>query len=216
MYYGNVHKLPINRHMAASLVSKLRKIPLMHERKRKLFLHDDVCRLPVDIQKAKRHKRSVFQPVTQTIDDASLEPLLEVYGTFRTQDADNQSDDLIAVIVGGPPPNSPLNNALQVVHKKLQAMRPLHQSPKIGTIEVAPGDVLGRTKARGAFVGQNNNNIVFTMQKKGYINRRPMSVLKGDTYFNKWPVPGIAMPQMPRVAHDEFDKIFAGLLNIII
>ena len=198
--------------MAALLVAKLRKSSLMQERKRKLFLHDDVCRLPIDIQKAKRQKRSVFQPVTQTIEDAILEPLLEVYTTFRTHDADNQSEDLIAVIVGAAPPNSPANNGLQVVHKKLHAMRPLHQSPKIGSIEVAPADVLFRSKARSAFTGQNNNNIVFTMQKKGFMNRKPMSVLKGDTYFNKWPVPGIAMPQIPRVSQDEFDKIFHGLL----
>ena len=188
----------------------------MQEKKRKLFIHDDVCRLPVDIQKAKRRRKSVFQPTTQTIEDTCLEPILEVYSAFRTQDADNQSDDLIAVIVCGAPPNSPCNNALQVVHKKMTSMRPIHQSPKIGTIEVAPGDVLGRTKARGAFQGQNNNNIVFTIQKKGYMHRRPMSVLKGDTYFNKWPVPGIATMQMPRVSQDEFDKIFAGLLNSII
>ena len=197
------------------MVAKVRKIPLMSEKKRKLFVHDDVCRLPIDLPKAKRQKKSVFQPTTQTIDENIMEPILEVYGAFRTQDADNQSDDVILVIVGGPPPNSPNNAGVLAVHSKLTAMRPVHQPPKIGTIEVAAGDVLVRTKARGAFCGQNNNNIVFTMQKKGMIHRKAMSVLKGDTYFNKWPVPGIAMSQMSRVSQDEFEKIFQGLLNSI-
>ena len=194
-------------------MNKLRKVPLMNEKKRKAFLHDDLCRLPVDVPKAKRQKKSIFGTMSQSLADEHLSPVVEVYSKFRTVDADSESEDVLAVIHGGPPANSPENKNLVVAHKKMIALTPRHQPPKIGTVEVAPTDVLIRTKSKAAFGGQNNHNIIFTKQKKGCYYRKSMVVLKGDTFFNKWPVPGTPIQQMNQITAEQFEKVWPpGLL----
>ena len=189
----------------------------MNEKKRKVFVHDDLCRLPVDMPKAKKHKKSIFQNVVPTIADTTLDPLVEVYTHFRTEDEDRSSDDVIVAILGGAPLNSPKNEGLVTIHKKLAALTPKHQAPKIGSIRVTPADVLMRTKAKIAFGGQNMHHIVFTKQKRGSLQRKPMSHLKGDTYFNDWPVPGVAMSQVPQITQEVFDRIWGpGLIMYIL
>ena len=64
----------------------------------------------------------------------------------------------------GAPPNSPVNKNVQVAHSKLTRHVPKLQPPKIGMIEARVNDILARTKARSAFGGSLQNNIIFAKQ----------------------------------------------------
>ena len=51
----------------------------------------------------------MFAPLKQTMQDTSLETVMELYNAFRTENDNKESDDAIAVIVPGALPNSPIN-----------------------------------------------------------------------------------------------------------
>ena len=71
---------------------------------------------------------------------ADLDPIKEFYAAGKTVDAD-ESEDLLMVIVPGPPPNAPTTKNLEVIHKVLKGMTPKMQSPKNGKIEIPNGYV---------------------------------------------------------------------------
>ena len=78
-----------------------------------------------------------------------------IYAAGRTQDSGSESDDLLMVIVPGPPPNVPTSKNLQLIHNKMKSIKPRLQSPKIGEIESACADVLRRSKQHAAFAGSD-------------------------------------------------------------
>ena len=196
---------------------KMQRIPVLSDKKRKLFISDDAQTRPVDWEKVKRMKKSVFHPMVFDFEaDSVLDPVFEVYHACRTEHEDGMSDDLIACIVPGPPPNSPSNKSVEACYKKLKTLVPKHQSPKIGTIVPSSQDVFRRVKARGAWQGRSDDNIMFTSQRRGLMQRKAMSFLAGgDTYFNRWPVPSIPFTQLCKCDVDTHDKLFTdGLANV--
>ena len=150
--------------------------------KRKLFLHDDLNDKATDWEKHKKGKRSVFTGTVSKLDRGDLDPLMEIYEVNK---APNDSEDVLAVVTSGPPPNSATDRNVIVAHGRLKNIQPKHQKPKIGTIEIARNDILQRVKTKNAFVGQNEHHVIFTTQSKKTSQRKCFSVLQGDSYFNK-------------------------------
>ena len=116
------------------------------------------------------------------MDREDLNPLMEIYDRNKAPD---DSEDVVAVVTSGPPPNPATDRNVIVAHARLKALQPQHQKPKIGTIEIARNDILQRTRAKKAFIGQNEHRIIFTTQSKKTQQRKSFSVLHGDSYFNK-------------------------------
>ena len=97
-----------------------------------------------------------------------------------------------------------------VVFKRLKTLVPKHQTPVICNIEVLQADVLRRGRCRGAFQAKNDDNMIITAQLKTSpaFQRKPMKVLKGDTYFNKWPVTSISLTKLVRCNFAVHEKLF--------
>lgn len=60
-------------------LKKLQKLPIMSEKKRKLFLYDDTSSKPQNWERIKRRRQSALVPVTSVFEDDSIEPLLEAF-----------------------------------------------------------------------------------------------------------------------------------------
>ena len=166
----------------AKLKRKLMNINLLADKRRKVFVHDELCAKPLDWDHLGKNHKSMFTPLKQTMADETLDVLVEVYSAFRTEDDTKTSDDTIVVIMPGAPPNSPVNKNVQTTYAKMGKVAPKLQPPKIGVIEVRHGDILARTKSRVAFQGSYQNNIMFTRQKKGPYTRMNMANLGGDNF----------------------------------
>jgi len=50
-----------------SLKRKLHSVPLMKEKRRKIFVHDEMCARGVDVQQCRTQKKSIFTPLKQTM-----------------------------------------------------------------------------------------------------------------------------------------------------
>ena len=194
------------------LKRKAAGLPLLKEKKRKLFLHDDCVASQVNWDKIKRRKMSMFSFMNRSMTADDLDPIKELYVAGKTAGADGQeSDDLLMVIVPGPPPNAPGRKNIETVYKVMKGMTPKMQTPKIGKIEIACADILRRTKQHAAFTGSNENHIMFTMQKKGSMHKAAMAHLQGgDVFFNRWPVPSIPWPQLMKVTQAVHEKMFGS------
>ena len=191
------------------LKRKFSLIQLSKEKKRKLFIHDESVAMQIDWDKVKRRKMSMFSHVNRAMAPSDIEPIMELYAVGKTAGEDGESDDLLMVIVPGPPPNAPSSKNLETVHKKLKGVVPRMQPPKIGKVEMSSADILRRAKNRGVFTGLIEDHIVFTMQKKGPMHKEQMNHLQGgDIFFNKWPIPSIAWPQLMKVSKVVHDKMF--------
>ena len=87
-----------------------------------------------------------------------------------------------------------------------KAVRPRLREPTHAIIEIAPSDVLQRTKSKGAFCGRNEFNMMFASSSK--IPRRVFSRLTGDPFFNRWPIKAIPFGQLVRCTTSTLDKMF--------
>ena len=68
-----------------------------------------------------------------------LDPIKELYVAGKTDGADGgEGDDLLMVIVPGPPPNAPNRKNLEVVHKALRSMTPNMQTPGSAKSKLRP------------------------------------------------------------------------------
>ena len=151
--------------------------------KRKLFMHCDLCDKAMDWERHKKNKWSVFNcKATSKLDKADLDPLIEIYEVNK---ASADSEDVLAIVTGGPPPNSATDRNVIVAHARLKGLQPKHQKPKIGTIEIARADILQRIKNKNAFFGQTKHHVIFTTQSKLKPQRKCLSVLQGYSYLNK-------------------------------
>ena len=68
---------------------KAAKVPLLIEKKRKLYVLDELCGKPMEWDKIKHQKKSVFQPMKSCLDDSLLDPFLEVYSKTRIDSGRN-------------------------------------------------------------------------------------------------------------------------------
>ena len=104
---GDVDKLKV----------KLMRLPVMHEQKRKLFQKEILNTHALDWPKLKKLRKSMFQPLCITLTSDDVQDLLDIYLTFRTEDADKESSDVVCAIVPGPLPNTPVNKNLEACYK---------------------------------------------------------------------------------------------------
>ena len=206
--HGHIYFIVYDGTNIEDLKRKFHKIPLMQEKKRKLFQLEVSNTLSIDWPKLKKFRRSMFQPLNLQMDSESLDELSEIYSLFRTEDDAKESDDVISVIIPGPLPNTPTNKNLERGHTTLSRLTPQHQQPKIGFIEVQSSDILRRVHGRSPFQGKLADHIIFTTQKKTTFERKQMKVLDGDTYFNKWQVATIPLTQMVKCTLGKYDLIF--------
>ena len=191
------------------LKKKLARVPIMGEKKRKAFDLEVSNMKPLDWDRLKRRKQSMFQPLELTMTSADVEPLIEVYSQFRTENEQKESNDVIVVTVPGPLPTSPFNKNAEVVFKQLSKITPKHPTPKVGVIELAQADVLRRIRGRMAFQGKTDDHMVFTSQLKGTFERKQMKVLPGDSYFNKWPTTTMPLASMVRIKKSQHLSLFS-------
>ena len=190
---SQVHIVVDDQTDVTRLRRKVENLSLIKEKKRKLFLHDECVTTAVDWPKLKRRRLSMFTSPTHTITPEDLDPITEVYAIGKTAGpTGGDSEDILMVVVPGPPPNAPGTKNVATVHSVLKNISPKLQSPKIGKIEISTVDILRRSKKHRAFTGTNENNIVFSMQAKGPMHKGDGPMPAG-VYFNKWTVPGIQM-----------------------
>ena len=149
------------------MIRKTHSLPLLKEKKRKLFIHDENVEPSVPWDRIKRRKMSVFAKLHQVLIAEDLDPLVEIYSAAKTKCDDGMSEDMLMVMLPGPPPNTPISKNLDVVHKKLKSVTPKLQLPKIGKIEIERSDVVTRAKQHAAFTGVNEDHIAFIMERKG-------------------------------------------------
>lgn len=103
-----------------------------------------------------------------------------------------------------------IDKSLVMVDKKFKdVMGPRSRAATIATIELAPADVLQRTKVRAAFAGRNEYTLMFTSGKP--IERRFFSTLSGDPYFNRWKIGTIPFGQLVRCSTGTADKIYKNM-----
>ena len=58
-------------------------MPLMNEKRRKIFVHDEMCARGVDVQQCRAQKKSIFTPLKQTMTQESLDMLMSLYEEFK-------------------------------------------------------------------------------------------------------------------------------------
>lgn len=81
----------------------------------------------------------------------------------------------------------------------------------VGTIEPDHTETLSRFKRGKKAFGNHVEEKLVLASEKGLANAicGPMKYLRGDTFFNKWPVPVSQISQMATCAQDIYDKMFA-------
>ena len=145
--------------------------------------------------------------------DSNLENIIELYGKFKTE-AENGggSDDVVAVIAQGPPPNQPFNKNAEITYNYLKNQRAAghrFQNPKVGTVRYQPSDILARTRTKAAFQGRCEDQLIFTKESKHTPARKQMIHLSGgDTFYNEWPVTCLPFAKLARCNRATHDKIF--------
>ena len=89
------------------LVRRAQQVPIFKERKRNIFIHDENIANQVPHARIKKRKLSIFSNLNHAMTADDLDPILELYASGKTAAADAESDDLLMVIVPGPPPDAP-------------------------------------------------------------------------------------------------------------
>ena len=97
----------------------------LQEKKRKLFVHDDNVTGQVRSDMMKRQEKSIFSHANRQMAKEDLDPIVELYAAGKTARDDGESDDLLMVIAPGPPPNAPSTKNLELIHKRLRAIKML-------------------------------------------------------------------------------------------
>ncbi len=189
------------------ITKKLKRIPLLAETKRKLFIWDSLVTEPVDWEKVRKEKKSIGSCSSTRLSGDQLEGFLSAYLRHRTPEGSG-SRDYVAILVPGGKPDQPLNKFLQEAHRILKNITPKHQPPKIGDIEHQQSDVLRRVRARGSFKRKAEDHLVFTQELRTDIGRKRMKYLDGDTHFNTWRAPGVDLSQQAKIPQQVHDDIF--------
>ena len=183
------------------LMNKLNAIPQFRKRTRKIFMHDE----HVNRRFPKRQKRSMFSTRDEHIVTAcDVDPIVEIYGTGKTLGDDGQSDDMLILIVPGPPANYPSSKNLEAMRKVMTNVTPKLQRPVIGKIVINAAE-----KKKPAFKGTNESHMLFSMQRNGPMHKNQMVYLPDShLHLNRWNISAISWPQMMKVDKKVHDKMF--------
>ena len=192
--------------LQAQALPRLQKLPMMSEKKRKLFLYQEELNCKLDWEKMKKRKVSKFHPICPTLTDDALDGPKEIYQKTRTV-TDGTSNDIFMVTVPAPSANALENRNAQVVARILKGFQPKHQAVKIGNIERQ-----GRSRQLrriSCFSLNLSDSVIFTSEQKLQIPNAPMQFLSGGhTSVNKWPVPELLEQQMPKITLKKYDDLF--------
>ena len=183
------------------LVNKLNRIPQFRVGKRKIFIHDE----HVNRRFPKRQKRSMFSTRNEHIVTAcDVDPIVEIYGTGKTLGDDGQSDDMLILIVPGPPANSPSSKNLEAMHYVMTNVTPKLQRPVIGKIVINAAE-----KKKPAFKGTKESHMLLSMQRNGPMHKNQMVYLPDShLHLNRWNISAISWPQMMKVDKKVHDRMF--------
>ena len=207
------------------VIKKLERVSFMKEVGRKLFHYDSLCQDPLNWAKLRTTKRSFLTgaKVAMVCSQAgqvgtdTLACLKDVYLNFRTtREPDGISEDIVLAIVPGVVQDKPTNEYLDAAWKSLKALGNKHVGPKIGQIVQNKQALLQNVYTRGVWGRTPDHNMVFTYQSmpRNSTGRKRMKYLSepggvfGDTAFNSWPVPMVALANMPKSTQQVHDDIF--------
>ena len=150
-------------------------------------------------------------------DNEAKDTLKSVYTQFRsTFVVDEQSDDIVAVIVPGETRDLPTNEGLAKCYKSLRSMVPKHQDPKIGTIEVVQTDGSSMLKQQ-VFMRKVEHHFLFTYQTPPDSNqtRKRMRYLSGGhSAINTWPVPDTPRTQRLQTTQEDHDDLVSRMKQL--
>ena len=182
---------------------------LVNEKKRKLFLYDELSAKMVDADRLYKRHRSAFTPLTASLAEDDLESLMYLYSKFRTESDDRKSDDVVMLLTPSQPPNSPHHKNLLTGHAKFSKHTPKLCPPKIINIEAKPADMMNRLRGSQAFSGSSIiANMIWTREVKTAMVRRKMSHLEGDTLLNQWRVPLISFDKLAKIEKNKLANLF--------
>ena len=194
------------------LLVKCAKIEVLNEKKRKLFLHDAMQELPIDVERAKKKHKSLLSPTKCNLDEATFETCTAMYYKFRNVNDNRESDDVVGMIIPGTPTTTPRNIPAEHAWSALNKLQPKHCTPKMGDIEVDHGQLLHRVKAKTAFSGMRNHSFVFTKHSKGGFAINQNQGLSLDTHLNRWPAQYLPLNQKLVIEESQLQKCFpAGI-----
>ena len=208
----------------AKIIKESDRAPFMKEPGRKLFIYDSLSQDPLDWTKLRKLKRSwmgaarvnmVCHQAGQMGQD-TLCALKDVYLNFRTErQPDALCEDIVAVNVPGTAADTPKNEALDAAWRSLKALGNKHVGPKIGQIQQNKAALLQQVYTRGVWNRTPDHHLVFTYQAvpRNSTGRKRMRYLSdgaafGDTAFNVWPVPLVAIANMAKTTQQVHDDIF--------
>ena len=191
-------------------VQKLKRLPVMTEGKRKMFVMQlDLAYAP-DHANCKKRKISVFRPMNPTMSEDSLDGAKHVYMTCRTLEENGTCSDVFMVTLPPAPVNQWENKNLATVVKSMKQFSPRHQIPSVGVIR-RPQRLQRYQRQSKAFTSNPHDSIAYTSEAKINIHSGPMSFLTGGhTNVHEWPVQEIPAHSMPTVPETKFATLFGA------
>jgi len=196
---------------SVAAVRALSQVPIMSERRRKLFLDEEALMSACPWEDAKRRKLNPLSLVRRTLSGDDLQGLCDVYAHFRSLDDDGKSQDIcMCTLAPSTNPDTPVNASLTEAHGKFKKLSPKHATLKIGEIRTPLAEEATNRRNANGFSGIAKRPFLWTSQSKLSYNRGPMNhLVGGHTYVNEWPVPFVPLQSLPRVPSDSFAKLFA-------
>ncbi len=216
--------LAIAKYHTDELEAVLKRISMLQEAGRKLFVYDSLVVEPLNWTKLRKHKRSwltcnkVAMDLNSVGTDSgdTLAPLKNMYSHFRTTQGDKGSEDVVAVLVPGLSTDTPENMPLRNAFNSLRALTPKHIGPKIGTVQLQQSGVVRQMVLKGGtqWNRMRENHLVFCYQNpskatEGEGRKRMKYLQGGDTYFNNWPTPVLPPSGMAKITEAVHTEIFA-------
>jgi len=198
----------------AQTLSKLKRIPLMSEKARKLFIADEGCMRAVDWDERHKKRASCLAPQPSDIASDDMSPLIEGYEAFKTLGEDGVSGDICLITLLGKARSQYVHPGINVVVERFRRMAPRMQPPVLGTVEVNRSELLKRCKHRTAYTGSFESPLLWCSQGKLNFARKPMIHLSGgDTHFNRWPVQATPAASFAKVDAATHKKLFGDDAN---
>ena len=191
----------------AGAIKRLRKVPVLQENKRKLFVEEEGLMQPAPWEQIKRRRQLPTTFIKSSLDDDDLKPLSNLWSEFRSVDSDNKSSDIMLCTFLPSPENCPVNPGMSIAHGRFRKMSPHLATIRIGEIRHPVEDFVKRAK-KGS-LGTNSRPLLFGTQAKLVVPRRAMLHLAGGhTAVNEWPVPETPLNNMIKVTPDLHTKLF--------
>ena len=206
-----LHILDLKQDIPTEGLHRLKRLPVLAEGKRKLFMTQLDLAYQPDHAFCKRRKISVFRPMNPTMSDDCIDGAKNVYMTCRTSEENGTCSDVFMVTLPPAPVNQSVENKnLATVVKSMKQFTPRHQTPSVGTIR-RPLRMQRYQRQTRPFGSNPHDLIAYTSEAKITIHNGPMSFLPGGhTNIHEWPVQEIPAHSMPTVPETNFATLFGA------